>query len=56
MPTQLDGLEERRRHLYFLTKNDKAIMLLSFIACEIIASLLFALPTFADAVALLGQY
>ena len=56
MPTDLIALAERRRRALALAQNNEAIMLLSFIACEIILALLFAFPSFAEATALLGEY
>lgn len=56
MPTDLIMLAERRRCARALTQNNEAIMLLSFITCEIILVLIFALPAFAEATALLGAY
>jgi hypothetical protein len=56
MPTDLIALAERKRHAHALAQNNKAIMLLSVIACQVILALLFALPVFAEATALLGEY
>lgn len=56
MPTDLDALVTRNREATATAENEKSIMLASFIVCLAVLRLMFAFPTLAKAVALLGRY
>lgn len=56
MRTDLVALAERKCCLRTLAENDKTVILLSVIACQLVLGLLFIFPAFADAIALCGQY
>lgn len=56
MRTDLVALAERNRCARTLADKDKAVTVLSFIACQIVTVVLFTFPALANTVALSGQY
>ena len=56
MPTDLVALAARKRHERARAANEMSAMLASLGVCLVNLILIFAFPTLANAVAVLGQY